>query len=326
MTHHPHVLSLDALDAVPAHPRVLAIGNFDGVHRGHQQLLAALAEPALLHAAPRCALTFHPHPAVVVAPQRAPQPLVSLDERIRLLHQAGAAEVLVLRFDEALSRLHPVEFVTGVLLQRLQARHIAIGANFRFGHGQQGDATTLADLGQQHGFALTCVPLLTHRRLPLSSSQIRQLIREGQVLLAARLLGRPLRLSGPVISGRGVGSKQTVPTLNLAPPSTLLPADGVYVTRVLDADTGTLLPGITNIGLRPTFKDGHPERSIETFVLGPLPATPAAMHLDFLHRLRDERRFDSPEALKSQILLDVARAQTLHRRLSRWRPSALQSL
>ncbi len=325
MTDGPQILGIEALSTLPPRPRVIAIGNFDGVHRGHQQLLASLAAPAHLHQASPCALTFHPHPAVTVAPERAPTPLTSLEERIRLLRHAGVAEVLVLRFDEALSRLSPHKFVTRVLVDALRACHVAVGANFRFGHLQQGDVDTLAALGRQCGFGLTAVPLLSHRRLPLSSSQIRRLLREGDVLRAARLLGRPFRLSGPIVSGRGVGSKQTVPTLNLNPPPTLLPADGVYVTRVLNAATGAILPGITNIGLRPTFDDGHPERSIETFILGPLATSPAAIHLDFLHRLRDERRFDNSEALKAQILRDVARAQTLHRRLALWQPATLNS-
>lgn len=319
------VLRLDDLAQLPRRPRAIAIGNFDGVHRGHQQLLAALEAPALEREAARCALTFHPHPSSVVAPERVPVPLVTLDERIRLLLKHGADEVVVLRFDEAFSRLSAEEFAGQVLVSGMSARHVAVGANFRFAYQQQGNPEVLASLGQQFGFAVTSVPLLTERGLPLSSSQIRKLVQAGAVTRAARLLGRPFVIAGSVVKGRGVGSKQTVPTLNIDTPQTVLPADGVYVTRVHDTETGAQLPGITNIGMRPTFDDGHTERSIETFVLEPLGDSPRAIRLDFLARLREERRFENPGALKAQILKDVSRAQAIHRRAGLWRPSALQA-
>ncbi|MCW5964085.1 MAG: riboflavin biosynthesis protein RibF [Bryobacterales bacterium] len=319
------VLGLDELARLPRQHRAIAIGNFDGVHRGHQQLLTALVEPALARQAVRCALTFHPHPSSVVAPDRVPVPLVTLDERIRLLHQNGAEEVVVLRFDEAFSRFSAEEFVRRVLVDGMSACHVAVGANFRFAFQQQGNPMVLSSLGQQFGFGVTSVPLLAERGLPLSSSQIRNLVQTGEVTRAARLLGRPYLIAGPVVKGRGVGSKQTVPTLNVAPPYKVLPADGVYVTRVHHTGSGAVLPGITNIGLRPTFDDGHTERSIESFVLGPLGEPPTTIRLEFLARLREERRFENPEALKAQILKDVSRAQSFHRRASLWSPSALRA-
>lgn len=325
MSAHPQVLGLTELLALPRRPRVVAIGNFDGVHRGHQQLLQALEQPAQLHDAPCCALTFHPHPATLVAPERTPLPLVSLEDRIALLKAAGASEVVVLRFDEQLRHLSPEAFAETVLAEGLGARHVAVGANFRFAHRQQGDLAVLTELGARYGFGVTGVPLLTERGLPLSSSQIRALIRKGDVTRAARYLSRPFSLTGPIIRGRGVGSVQTVPTLNLAVPALVLPADGVYVTRVLDLSTGLRMEGITNVGVRPTFDDGHLERSIETFILGPLLSEPVAVRLEFLARLREERRFASPDALKAQILADVARARSVHRRVARWRPAVFQS-
>jgi riboflavin kinase/FMN adenylyltransferase len=307
--------------AVERKPRAVTIGNFDGVHRGHRSLLAALDRYAQAHpGVAKCAVTFFPHPATVVAPDRAPRLLLSLEERVRWLRRLGADEVLVLQFDLALSRMSAAAFARDLLAEALQAQHVVIGENFRFGNGQEGNLSQLQALGTELGFQVEGLPLATWRGLPVSSSEIRRRLREGDALRVARLLGRPHSLCGPVVRGRGVGGKQTVPTLNLAPTEEALPADGVYVTRTFDEAAGAVYPSITNIGYRPTFDDGHPERSIETFLLGPLVAQPSEIRVEFLRRVRGERKFDSPEALRAQILRDVATAQAFHRRLLRWQP------
>ncbi|MCC6265069.1 MAG: riboflavin biosynthesis protein RibF [Bryobacterales bacterium] len=301
-------------------PRALTIGNFDGVHCGHQALLKALASYAGRAGLTRCAVTFHPHPASIVAPERAPRLLTSLQDRVALLRHFGADEVVVLRFDESLARMDAASFATEILSKSLGARHVVIGDNFRFGNRQAGTATLLRELGGPLNFSVDVVPLAHWRGLPVSSSEIRRLLLAGNVTGAARLLGRPHALKGPIVQGRGVGSKQTVPTLNLGAVAEVVPANGVYVTRAYNAEHGIAYPSITNVGVRPTFEDGHPERSIETFLLGPLLAEPVHIELQFLHWIRAERKFGSPDLLRAQILRDAARAQAFHRRILKWHP------
>lgn len=296
----------------------ITIGNFDGVHRGHQVLLEALDACASRTGLSRCAVTFYPHPATVVAPERAPRLLMSLEDRVALLRRFGAEEIVVLRFDESLARMDAAAFASEILAQSLDARHVVIGENFRFGNRQSGNAALLRQLGADLNFTVDSVPLAHWRGMPVSSSEIRRLLLDGKAARAARLLGRPHSIKGAIVSGRGVGSKQTVPTLNLAEVEEVVPANGVYVTRAYDAEHGIACPSITNIGVRPTFDDGHPERSIETYLLGPLLAEPARIELQFLHWIRAERKFDTPELLRAQILRDVARAQACHRRLMKW--------
>lgn len=316
-------IALDALAGMERKARALSAGNFDGVHLGHQLLLRTLNTRAAGNGLSRSVLTFHPHPMSIVAPERSPRLLTSLEDRVALLRRFGADEVIVLRFDEALSRMNAEAFVTEVLARLLDARHIVIGENFRFGNQQVGNAALLVELGARLGFTVDSVPLAHWRGRPVSSSEIRRQLLAGNVALAARLLGRFHALKGEVVRGRGVGAKQTVPTLNLGGEREIAPANGVYVTRTHDAAHGVSYPSITNIGHRPTFDDGHPERSIETFLLGPLAAQPTRITVEFLHRIRAERKFASPELLRAQILRDAARAQAYHRRLMKWSPGVL---
>lgn len=315
-------VSLEMLARIEHKPRALSVGNFDGVHRGHQLLLQKLSAYAAGNGLSRSVLTFHPHPTNIVAPDRSPRLLTSLEDRVALLRRFGADEVIVLRFDEALSRMSAAAFAAEVLARLLSARHIVIGENFRFGNQHAGNAALLMDLGGSLGFSVEAVPLALWRGRPVSSSEIRRQLLAGNVTLAARLLGHFHTLKGDVVHGRGVGAKQTVPTLNLGGEQELVPANGVYVTRTHDPSNGVTYPSITNIGHRPTFDDGHPERSIETFLLGPLLAQPERIAVEFLHRVRAERKFASPELLRAQILRDAARAEAYHRRLMKWRPQS----
>lgn len=314
-------LGREELARLERKPRALTIGNFDGVHCGHQLLLETLGAYARQSGLPRCAVTFYPHPATIVAPERTPRLLTSLEDRVALLRHFGADEIVVLRFDEALSRMDAASFAAEVLSQSLGARHVVIGENFRFGNRHAGNPALLRELGVPLGFSVDAVPLAHWRGIPVSSSEIRRLLLAGMVARAARLLGRPYTLKGLVVRGRGVGSKQTVPTLNLGEVGEVVPANGVYVTHTHDPEHGTTYPSITNIGLRPTFDDGHPERSIETFLLGPLVAEPSRIEVQFLHWIRAERKFDSPALLRAQILRDAARAQAYHRRIMKWSPA-----
>lgn len=306
-----------SLEEIPAEAKncAVSIGNFDGVHEGHRELFRrnrAIAESNRLIPS---ILTFDPHPTRVVAPDRAPKLLTTMEQRLVLIAQEGIRQAFVLPFDIAFSRLEPSEFVRQVLVDGIGARVVLVGDNFRFGAKQAGDVNTLRTLGEQLGFVTEVVPGIFVRGTAASSTAVREAITSGQVGRACRFLGRPYWLEGDVVSGFGIGSKQTVPTLNLATKAEVLPASGVYITRTHDLDRGDRRwPSITNVGFRPTF--GGDQLTIETFLLAPLEGeTPKHIRVEFLRRVRDERRFESPEALKQQILRDVGRAQAYFRRL-----------
>ena len=298
----------------------VTIGNFDGVHVAHRELFRCVIEAARENGLRPLVLTFDPHPASVVKPDKAPRLLTTMEERRALIREAGIEDVVVLPFAAEIARLSPQEFVERVLIERLQARIVVVGDNFHFGHRQSGDTKTLTELGQRFGFETRIVGAVKRRGHMVSSSSVRRLVEAGNVALAARLLERPYSLAGDVVPGEGIGSKQTVPTLNLQTKAEALPARGVYITRTRDLDDGRRWNSITNVGYRPTF-DGH-TLSIETFLLQPLKEpSPKHIQVEFCRRVRDERKFDSPEELKAQILRDVGRAQAFFRRLAGWIPA-----
>jgi riboflavin kinase / FMN adenylyltransferase len=204
--------------------------------------------------------------------------------------------------------------VRDILVDKLKTRAVLVGDNFRFGYRAAGNVDTLEQLGGKYSFETDVVPPVTWRKRIISSSAIRDAIESGRVSLACRMLGRPYALEGAVVHGAGVGTRQTVPTLNLQTDAEVLPKTGVYVTRTRDRRTAHEWPSITNVGYRPTF-NGH-GLSIETYLLAPLddPA-PNEISVEFLRWVREERKFDGAEALKAQILRDVARANAYHRRL-----------
>jgi riboflavin kinase/FMN adenylyltransferase len=308
-----------SLDEVPPDfgPSAVTIGNFDGVHAGHRRILRRLKELAAERGWKPSVLTFHPHPTRVVAPARTPRLMTTPEQRCALAGGEGIQQVLILPFTPEIARLEPEEFVSRIVARKLGARAVLVGHNFRFGHGQHGNTEVLRQLGERYGFCTEIVPAVRLRGQLVSSSAIRQWVEAGQVARAARLLERCYSLEGDVVPGHGIGSKRTVPTLNLAPTTDVWPARGVYITRTHDLENPRSWPSVTNIGVRPTF-GGDDRPSIETFLLDSLkdPA-PRRIRVEFLHRLRDERRFDSPEALKEQILRDVARTHTYFRRLAR---------
>jgi riboflavin kinase / FMN adenylyltransferase len=308
-----------SLEEVPADfgPSALTIGNFDGVHAAHRSILRRLVAVARERALWPSALTFDPHPTKVVAPQRAPKLMSSLDERCTLMRREGIQQVLILPFDRAVAQLTPEEFVERVLVTKMGARAVLVGHDFRFGHKQAGNAHVLEELGRRYGFTTEVIGAMKLRGRLVSSTAVRQLIGEGQVAQAARLLERPYSLSGVVVAGHGVGSKQTVPTLNLSTEAEVLPRRGVYITRTRDLDGSRVWPSVTNIGYRPTF-GGDSEISIETFLLDPLGGdTPRHIRVEFLWCLREERTFPDPAALKTQIMKDAGRALAYFRRLRR---------
>jgi riboflavin kinase / FMN adenylyltransferase len=293
-------------------PSGVTIGNFDGVHAGHQHLFREVAAASRERGLRPTVLTFDPHPARVVAPERAPRLLTTSEERCELMREQGIEQVLILPFTSDVARLSPQEFVEQIIVQALGAKLVLVGGNFRFGHKQSGDTGTLDELGKRYGFETRIVDAVKCRGRVVSSSEIRRSIEAGNVALACRLLQRPYALPGDVVEGRGIGTKQTVPTLNLRTNAEILPLAGVYITRT--KGDGRQWNSITNVGHRPTFGE-EGALSIETFLLEPLTGeTPKNIRVEFLRRVRDERKFESAEELKKQILRDAGRAQTFFRR------------
>jgi len=301
----------EAADFVPS---AVAIGNFDGVHIAHGALIGMAREGGKRLGAAPTVLTFDPHPAKIVAPERAPKLLTTIEDRCRLLLAAHVEQILILPFTQEVAKLTPEEFVAQIIVAALRAKLVVVGENFRFGHKQAGDTKVLAQLGEKYGFETQFMQVSTCRGRIVSSSNIRGFIESGNILEAWRFLMRPHCIVGDVVQGRGVGTKQTVPTLNLHAPGAVLPRTGVYVTRTRRLRDGWRWNSITNIGYRPTFSDGAPELSVETYLLDPFDGdTTERIEVEFLHRVRDERKFESPEALKKQILRDVGRAQAYFR-------------
>jgi len=295
-------------------PCAITIGNFDGVHAGHRKILRRVAALAREEGWKAAALTFDPHPAKLLAPANAPRLLTTMEQRARMMLDQGIDEILILPFTWEIAALTPEDFVREILADKLNARAVLVGANFRFGKRAAGDAGMLEQLGERYSFETDVIPPVAWRKRMISSSEIRRLIQAGDVSIACRMLSRPHMLAGAVVRGEGIGSKQTVPTLNLDTTAEVVPSDGVYVTRTHECKGPRHWPSITNIGNRPTFDGQH--RTIETFLLSALDgAPPDEISVEFLRRVRDERKFESPEALKAQILHDVGRAQAYFRRL-----------
>lgn len=295
-------------------PCALAIGNFDGVHIGHQVLIRRAAEFAAQNRLVPAVLTFDPHPASVVAPDRMPQMICTLDQRLKLLAEFGAQRILVLPFTPELARLSPEEFVSKVVSDALETKGVFVGDNFRFGYKQAGTPDVLRALGERYGFVSQFIHPVRYRNEVVSSSAIRRYLASGNVARAGRLLGHCFALEGAVVTGHGVGAKQTVPTLNLNPAKNQLVPRGVFITETRD-ETGRHWPSITNVGIRPTF--GGDELTIETYLLAALTgSSPEWIEVQFRRFVRPERRFPDPAALKEQIFKDVAQARKYWRSLS----------
>ncbi|HKV64352.1 MAG TPA: bifunctional riboflavin kinase/FAD synthetase [Candidatus Acidoferrum sp.] len=301
-----------------SHNSVLAIGNFDGIHLGHQAILRATVDRAHALNAVSTALTFDPSPRKVLRPETAPLRLSTNAQRMEWFNVLGIEAVVVLPFTLELARLSPEEFVEQILLRDLRVRAVLVGENFRFGHKQAGDVRVLSELGAKHSFEVLVVPPVFFRGEVVSSTIIRREISEGDVAHAARLLGRPFVLTGEVVTGTGTGRRFTFPTLNLAAEQELLPARGVYVTRTcLDGEMRSHR-SVTNIGVRPTFNGSS--LSIETHLLDTQLATsPKRMEVRFWKRLREEKKFTGSEELRAQIATDIARANSFFSRLRRAR-------
>ena len=288
-------------------PTVLTLGVFDGLHLGHQLVMRTVVERAReLNAVPTV-ITFDPHPRAVLHPESAPPLLQTLDQKVEGFGVLGIEQTIVIAFTKEFSLIRAEDFLRDVVKERLQAKEVYLGRGFAFGHNRDGNIELLRRVSAELGFFADEVPEVRLRGQRVSSSKIRALLSEGKVNLARRMLGRPYGVEGRIEHGSERGHQLGFPTANLHPHNRVIPKNGVYVT-------GTLIEGqwrrsVTNVGLRPTF-GAETEPSVETFVMnfaGDLYGD--VLRVRFLHRLRDERKFGSLEALKAQISKDVSRAQ-----------------
>lgn len=312
--------SIDGLP--PEAPRtVAAIGNFDGVHRGHQEIIRRVLERARQLGAQAIAVTFDPHPLAVLHPERAPKLITPLPERLRLLGDTGLDATVVVPFTREFSMQSAREFAESVLMRSLRVVEVHEGDTFRFGHDAAAGIAELTELGRELGFGVVSHGSLRVRGIAVSSSEVRRRIAAGQLGIARALLGRSFGILSHAARGRGLGAKLTAPTINLAAYPGLLPPDGVYVTRVRigSSTENQALDAVTNVGWRPTF-DGA-GFAVESHLLGGPPAievtSETPLNLCFLMRLRDERRFPSADELRAQIGRDVGRAREYFRRMDR---------
>jgi riboflavin kinase/FMN adenylyltransferase len=304
------------LEEVPAQlgPTVVSVGNFDGVHVAHQAVVRHMAERAHAIGGKAVAVTFDPHPLRILRPDSAPKLLTPLEIKLQLLEQTKVDAVLVLPFTRDLSLMPAHDFARQVLVDALHAREVHEGYNFHFGHKAEGNVETLAAFGREMGFDVHTYSELMLRGHHVSSSEIRKLVAEGRVERARALLGRPFSILSSPGRGRGYGTRYTVPTVNLARYDELIPANGVYITRL--RINGECFDAVTNVGVRPTF--GPDSFAIESHLLNFHEIELLAqteVELIFLKRLREERKFESIEALKEQIGRDVQKAQRFFRLL-----------
>lgn len=293
---------------------VLALGNFDGVHRGHRKILDRVRRVAGERGATAVVMTFDPHPPRVVRPDKAPSLLMTTAQRLEAIEAAGVPRMVIVRFTPELSRWEPEVFVERVLVDWLRVSEVWVGANFLFGRDRGGNFTLLRMLGARHGFRAEKIDPIRYKDFVVSSTRIRRLVSEGRVDEAGALLGHPYVIDGTVVVGAGRGRTIGFPTANLTTENELIPPCGVYATTAtLD---GVARASVTNIGTRPTVDDSG-RLSIETHVFGvDQDLYDRRLRLGFVQRLRDERRFESIAALRTQIAADCEKARLLFARLS----------
>jgi riboflavin kinase/FMN adenylyltransferase len=280
---------------------VAALGNFDGMHRGHQALLEQVCRRAAARAGTSVALIFEPHPAQVLRPDKAPPLLMTLDQKLAAFERAGLGGVAIVRFSREVSRWEPEAFVETVLLKWLGVAEVWVGENFLFGRDRTGTFTLLKALGQDKGFRTEKIDPVFYKDFIVSSSRVRRVLAEGRVDEAAALLGHPYVIEGVVVRGDGRGRQLGVPTANLEPVNPLLPALGIYATRTEVA--GVWHPSVTSVGVRPTIGDN--KLTVETFLLdGDYELYGARLRLAFVKWLREERKFDTLQALAAQMRKD----------------------
>ena len=287
-------------------PTVLTLGVFDGLHLGHQLIMQTVVERAAAVEAVPTAITFDPHPRAILHPESAPPLLQTLDQRLANFEVLGIEQAIVIRFSSEFASLPAEDFLADIVHDRLHAKEVYLGKGFAFGKGRGGDIDLLRKMSSELGFVADEVPEVRLRGHRISSSRIRERLSEGRVNLARRMLGRPYGVEGVIIRGNRRGHTVGFPTANLKPHNRVIPRFGVYATATLV--DGTWRKSITNIGVRPTFeKDVEP--SIETFIFDFNEELYGdVLRVRFLHRIRDERKFNGIDELKAQIEKDTQRA------------------
>jgi riboflavin kinase/FMN adenylyltransferase len=300
--------------AIRWHSPVLALGNFDGLHRGHMKIIDRVRRRAGERAGTPAAMTFDPHPSRVLRPDKAPALLMTKEQRLEALSRSGMQGVAVVRFTAELSQWDPETFVRTVLVEWLHVVEVWVGANFLFGHERAGNYTLLRSLGARYGFRAEKIDPVRYKDFVVSSTRIRRLLAEGRVDEAGALLGHHYFVDGTVVRGAGRGRELGFPTANLATANELLPPSGVYATTA--TVDSVVHPSITNIGMRPTFGDVE-KPVVETHILDNSPDLyDHPVRLSFVQRLRDERAFPDVDALKAQIDADCRSARRLFGRIS----------
>ena len=293
---------------------VLALGNFDGLHRGHRKILERLSRVAAERGATPVVMTFDPHPPRVVRPDKAPPLIMTKAQKVDAFEGAGLQGAAIVRFTQEMSRWDPEAFVRTVLVDWLRVAEVWVGANFLFGHDRSGNFSLLRALGGRYGFKAEKIDPVRYKDFVVSSTRIRRLLSEGRVDEAGALLGHEYFMDGAVIRGDARGRTLGFPTANLCTENELLPPHGVYATTT--TIDGVVRPSITNVGVRPTV-DSSGKTTIETHVFdADLDLYGVAMRVGFVQRLRDERTFDSVDALREQIAADCDRARVLFGHLS----------
>jgi riboflavin kinase / FMN adenylyltransferase len=292
---------------------VVTLGNFDGIHLGHQALIGGAVAEAKDLDVPSVVLTFEPHPLKVLAPERAPKMLLSHKDKMQLLQSHGVDIVVVQHFDRAFAKLSAEEFVRGILGDRLRAKRVWVGKDLRFGQGRRGRVENLIEWGSALGFSVAVVEPILRNGTRVSSSRVRQLLSEGRVGEVVPMLGRYHFISGRVIAGHHRGRGLGFPTANIATRAEALPLDGIYATLFRLGEKN--LPSVSSIGLNPTFGEGS--RTVESFILNfDADIYGESVKLYFVKRLREERKFSSVDQLIVQIRNDVECAESVFRTLS----------
>jgi riboflavin kinase/FMN adenylyltransferase len=299
----------------PTQPRALTIGNFDGVHLGHQAMLTSLKAAAKRLNLPAAVLTFEPHPREFFSPEAAPARLTTLREKLELLEAQGVDEVFVLRFNQALAQTSATDFIRQLLVEQLQTRWLLVGDDFRFGSGRSGDFETLAQAGKNLGFECHSMESYSHQGERVSSSAVRALLAQGQMEHAAQFLGRPWFITGRVCHGAQLGRGLGYPTANIALGQRQPAVTGIFVVSVQNLSPQPL-PAVASLGVRPTVeRNAPPLLEVHLFDFNQN-LYGRRLHVNLLHKLRDEAAFPDMESLKAQIDRDALSARQFFEKMA----------